>query len=373
MVKTTTTVVLALALLGSSAYAAQGSQNGAPFQALTELIEANEVRITDNANLIAANSTAIATNATSITNLEVQAAQTAIALAALESRVTSNETDIASIYDALANVYGDIDALNVNINNLTINVRASINALNIDIDIIKDTISTLSTSLDALRDGVSDAVAELDNAIATNSGDIAVLSAVVTSMDAKLTLTCANILSLNARVDSAQRSIDSQSDALLVIDAKITNIYASIPSLSDIYYLATSHPSGNIGYVGNKIHLMKGTFKDGLLSSVELIKTLGTFISQPTLYSISYSTVDIPVYGHNTNDLYKGTEYEGLSERAMYISHSLQELSVKVNEASLNGECFKYASNYAGSLDNYNSFWTLFCPSNDLDDAITAP
>lgn len=391
MVKTTTSVALALVLFSASAFAAneqgssseQGSSNGAPFKALTELIEANDARITENASLIAANSSVIASNASSIADLQAEAAQTSDALSALESRISTNETDIASAFAAISEANGNIDALTVNINDLTISVSSSINLLTTEINTLKSTVATLSTSLDTLSDDMTNAVTDLDNAIASNSDDIAVLSAVVTSMDAKMTMACAKILSLESRIDSAEASIDSQADSLSAIDAKIVALDVIVTDLnssltndaitnSDVYFLYLAHPALNISNSSNKLNLYKAKYENGEISSIEIVRTIGTFISEPSLYTIYHDSADKPVYGHNVNDYYSGTEYDGLTERYIFLSHSLTELSDKINNNAQNNDCIRNAANASGGFNSRNNFWTYFCPTETLSTNILA-
>jgi len=63
--------------------------------------------------------------------------------------------------------------------------------------------------------------------------------------------------------------------------------------------------------------------------------------------------------------LYQGTEFEGLSERYMYPSYSIEELANKSTYP------VKMASNYAnGNLNRNDNFWTNFSPTGSLKNEI---
>jgi len=242
MLKIVMTVVLAFALFGSTAsLAKQDSTNGAPFQALNELIQANEDRILNNENLILQNATAINVNATSIAALEVQAALTLDAIGVLEARIVVNEGDIVSLKSALVAANGDIAALDTQIADLRVSVDASIDFLTSEIDTLKASIAILTASLDGLRATMVEAVGQLDAAISANSDDLVVLTATVASMDAKITLVNTTILGLIGRIDAAEATIVSQGDAITLINSQISAIAGRVTILEGLHVVTREY------------------------------------------------------------------------------------------------------------------------------------
>jgi hypothetical protein len=134
-----------------------------------------------------------------------------------------------------------------------------------------------------------------------------------------------------------------------------------------IYALATIHPSGNINSTSNQVRVVQLRTELDTLKILEytILKTLGSFTNTPSLYSMWYSTNAKPVNGHSVLWLYQGTEFEGLSERYMYPSYTLEELASKLTYP------VKMASNYAnGNLNRNDNFWTNFSPTSSLTDII---
>ena len=134
-----------------------------------------------------------------------------------------------------------------------------------------------------------------------------------------------------------------------------------------IFALATTHPSGHIYSSGNTIRVVKLKVEPTTYRVLQYtnLRTIGTFMNQPNLYSMWYSDGNRPVYGHSVYWLYQGTEYEGLSERYMYPSASIEELASKLTYPT------KMASNYSGgNLYRHDNFWTNFSPKSPLQDVI---
>ncbi len=155
---------------------------------------------------------------------------------------------------------------------------------------------------------------------------------------------------------------EQKSDEVLRLKGTADIIY----NYSIIYAISFMHPSGYISSSGNKVYIGKLNvdFTTKNIFNSSILKTLGTFVNQPTLYTMWYSNSDKPVYGHSIFSLYENTDFSGISERYMYASFSLHELVKKLSHIS------KMASNYHSDLNSNYNFWTVFSPKDELKDEI---
>jgi len=80
-----------------------------------------------------------------------------------------------------------------------------------------------------------------------------------------------------------------------------------------------------------------------------------------------YSQENIPEYGYNRFEKYINTNYYGLSDQHFYVAMTKDELIEKVQQDINNQSCQRTADNFDhGILDNYDNFWTYFCPKQGL-------
>ncbi len=136
---------------------------------------------------------------------------------------------------------------------------------------------------------------------------------------------------------------------------------ANISQDLEFYAIQTVQMSINISSGSNKVKLLKVSRVDGTTTS-KVIQTFGTFVSAPNLYEVYYgssSDIDAPKIGHDVYAYYKGTMFEGYSERYWYASLTLEDMMSKVQNDISNNIAVKQASNAAGAdLTKRGNFWT---------------
>lgn len=201
----TTLLCLSLSSIGS---AAEGQNNGKPFQALQELISANEALITENESSITALEGQVSVLQTEMTNVQSQ-------ITDLSARVNANQSDIESMLYRLANSEENIEQLGYDLSALTL----STNQLATD---LKSELSNTEMAIQNLIDGNTALISELNQLITqlridtdSNSGNITQLTTDVLYL---LTLSSNNANVIN-QLESDRDAMENQlSDIIANID-----------------------------------------------------------------------------------------------------------------------------------------------------------
>jgi len=143
--------------------------------------------------------------------------------------------------------------------------------------------------------------------------------------------------------------------------------------LSFAYVLRQEHPRGYIDSSDNKVYLATKCYKyndtsfNKTYDNYHNIEFIGTFTGATDKYTMYYSEDNRPEYKHDRYAKYMNTEYYGISEGDYYASKTKEELISKVEQEVKTDKCERSASNYDnGDLNNYDNFWTYFCPKQGL-------
>ena len=174
-----------------------------------------------------------------------------------------------------------------------------------------------------------------------------------------------NILS-NGTIQSLEgkKYLEQKNGLLFVVDTEPEKRFGFFPITQNRYYtLGLSYPSAGLSYSGNKVYLKSFTYENGSISNYESI-LLGTFSEFD--FALSYS--DRPINGYDVYAYYRGTIYEGLSDRSYFdASQSIVELKEKVRTRDIDNNPYKFATNSSGgNLNRNDNYWTIFGASSHL-------
>lgn len=246
--------------------AAEGQNNGKPFQALQELITANEALITENE--------------TSITALEGQVSQLQLEMTSvqnqmstLSNRVETNESEIGAMLLRLTNSEEDIDQLGIDLNTLVLSTNQLATDLRSELSAAEVEIRNLIDGNTALISDLNGLVTQLRSDTDSNTGNITQLTTDVLylltlssnnsnviaqlvedrdDMENKLTDIIANIDMLEMRVTSLERLHNAFFDFSLgeqgwVVGGDAQTVLG-LPSTTPNWTLASALP-GSVGQV----------------------------------------------------------------------------------------------------------------------------
>jgi len=151
----------------------------------------------------------------------------------------------------------------------------------------------------------------------------------------------------------------------------VKNNEKKIIKKNNIFCINTSHPSWSISSSWNKIVLNKYT-KDWEDYKWKTIKEIWTFVSNPDLYKVYYSSDNKPKNWYSRESHYSNTKYNWMQQRCMFVSDSIEEMISKIKNSIELWENWKYAANFSGwDLNKDNNFWTVFSPKKWLVDYLS--
>ncbi len=219
---------LALAVAGASysAFAAaksQGQNNGQPFQAIQNRIDANLALIQANQGDI----TALQAQSTSL--LEAFHSL-GTSLSELEVRVSSNETDISSAHARLDGVDGSLASLFSEVSELAARHADDIQLIHQQIDGLSASIADHSAALSDLSAQLVAKAAELsaaidDGALAVDglTADLALLNAQTTTLNLQLANAQQTIAALESRASAQEAELDALLLRVMTVEDQVAN------------------------------------------------------------------------------------------------------------------------------------------------------
>ncbi|HIP21237.1 MAG TPA: DUF5011 domain-containing protein, partial [Sulfurimonas sp.] len=138
-----------------------------------------------------------------------------------------------------------------------------------------------------------------------------------------------------------KKYIEQKNGLLFMVDNEPNKRFSYFPIEQNRYYsLGVSYPSANLGSSGNKVYLKSFTFDNATVANVSNI-LLGTY----SQFDFSTTTVNRPSYGYDAYAYYRGTIYEGLSDRSYFdASQSILELKNKVRSRNTEDNPYMFAT-----------------------------
>ncbi|MDH5327184.1 MAG: hypothetical protein OEZ68_18280 [Gammaproteobacteria bacterium] len=215
--------------------------NGQPFQTLSELIEANSVIISQNAD-------AISNLEKMVSQLKSDIAGIQQKLDALSGRVSINEKDIAALLVQVNSNSASLNSLRLDLSNLknateklAIELKAEIASVDASIRVLIDNNNTLIQNLQVLVEQLKQKVAENTSGLDPLSAQVSLLLVQVSSNTNSITSLQASRNEMQSQLGSLEQNIENLSNSLKNV---ISRVEALEGGNSNAFFDFESGPQG---------------------------------------------------------------------------------------------------------------------------------